>query len=237
MAIVDDAAPGSGATFGNAGIVANTNLRPVFAGLTPLTLLKMLRSPTSPLNVRWSRILGLTPWFLRMLSHAGPAEVERITRALASPLPPGSALYAPLFEEATSRALVKPRGSLALVRSEEAQQKHWDMGLVFLRQLQVPMEKVDRRRIAELAPAVNADYTHGVYPRPISTRSIRSGSSKASWIYSWRAEVSCCAGHVDALAVSAGRVTGVRSAGKLLEAGTVVVAAGDTFGRLCPGCR
>ena len=84
VAIVDLDAPGSGASFGNAGIVVNTKLTPVFAGLTPRMLFSMLRNPASPLNVRWSRFLGLTPWFLKMLSHAGQAEVERITRALAA---------------------------------------------------------------------------------------------------------------------------------------------------------
>ena len=60
VAIVDPDAPGSGASFGNAGIVVNTKLTPVFNGLTPRLLLSMLRNPASPLNVRWSRFLGLT---------------------------------------------------------------------------------------------------------------------------------------------------------------------------------
>ena len=47
VALVDAAEPGSGASFGNAGIMVNTNLRPVFAGMTPLSFFQMLRNPAA----------------------------------------------------------------------------------------------------------------------------------------------------------------------------------------------
>ncbi|MGI4942982.1 MAG: FAD-dependent oxidoreductase, partial [Janthinobacterium lividum] len=77
VALVDPNDPGTGASFGNAGIVVNTKTRPVFAGLTARSLLTMLRDPASPLNVRWSQFLGMTPWFMRMLRNANPADVLR----------------------------------------------------------------------------------------------------------------------------------------------------------------
>ena len=83
VTIVDPNAPGTGASFGNAGIVVNTKTRPVFAGLTARSLFSMLRDPASPLNVRWSQFLGLSPWFMRMLSNANAADVQRITAALS----------------------------------------------------------------------------------------------------------------------------------------------------------
>ncbi|WP_460452480.1 NAD(P)/FAD-dependent oxidoreductase [Alsobacter sp. SYSU BS001988] len=227
VAIVDAERPGSGASSGNAGIIANTNLRPVFAGLTPVTLLQMLRSPTSPLNVRWSRILGLTPWFLRMLRHAGPAEVERITRALASLCHPGAELYDPIVEEAGAKALVQARGSLALVRAEAAMDAHWDKGLAFLRQLNVPMEKVDRHRIADLAPSVNPAYTHGVFSpayRHTLDPQLFVQSLFDLFLARGGTAIEAKAGAVTA---TNGRVAGVSTPRGPIEGDVVVIAAGS----------
>jgi D-amino-acid dehydrogenase len=231
VAIMDEGTPGSGASFGNAGIVVNTNLRPVFAGLTPLTLLSMLRSSASPLNVRWSRILGLTPWFMRMLTHAGPTEVERITRALASLCQPGAALYGHLLEEAGATDLVKPRGSLALTRSQEARDLHWDRGLEFLRRLNIPMEKVNRRQIQELAPSVSASYTHGVYS-PAYQHTLDPERFVASLfdLFVARGGTSIRA-RAETIVASSGRVTGVRTSAATVAGDSVVVAAGTHSAR------
>ena len=163
VAIVDPDEPGSGASFGNAGIVVNTKLTPVFAGLTPLVLLSMLRNPASPLNVRWSRFLGLTPWFLRMLAHAGPAEVERITRALAVLSQRGERIYTGLWQEAGMGDLVVKRGSLALNLNVDERDRNWDGMLALQRSLGAPMERVGPAEIRSLAPSVSPRYTCGVY--------------------------------------------------------------------------
>ena len=163
VAIVDPDAPGSGASFGNAGIVVNTKLTPVFNGLTPRLLLSMLRNPASPLNVRWSRFLGLAPWFLKMLSHAGPAEVERITRALSVLSQRGELIYADLWQEAAMGDLVVKRGSLALYTDNQQLDRNWDGMLALQRAIGAPMERVGPAEIRSLAPTVSSRYTCGVY--------------------------------------------------------------------------
>ena len=231
VAILDPMEPGSGASFGNACIVANTNLRPVFAGLTPASLLGMFRNPASPLNVIWAKFPGLVPWFLRMLRHAAPAEVERITCALASLCHPGAELYAALLAEAGAADLMRHCGSLALCRSQEACDHHWEAGLVLLRQLGVPMEKLDRKGIDALAPAVGKAYTHAVYSpayrhtpdpqlfvRALFDRFVALGGVTV-------------ARHVDGLLLEKGRVGGVRTASGALAARSVVIAAGTNSAR------
>ena len=162
VALIDAGAPGSGASFGNAGILVNTNLRPVFAGMTPVSFVQMLRNPASPLNVRWLRFPAMAPWFLRMLSHAGPTEVARITRALASLCQPGAGLYDELDDQAGIGDLMQAKGNVALNRSETERDAHWDK-LVQIRELGVQMEKVGRRQLARLVPSVNPAYTHGIH--------------------------------------------------------------------------
>lgn len=236
VAILDPGAPGSGASFGNAGIVVNTKLAPVFAGLTPGKLISMLRNPASPLNIRWTRLPALSPWFLRMLRHAGPREVERITRALATLCQPGAGLYRSLWEEAELDGLVQARGSIALNRSAEEMERDWENAR-FQRSLGAPMEKVGRREIAELAPAVGDAYTHGIYspdfqhaldPQDFVTRLFDLFRRKGG---RYVAEA------VQKIGTTGGKVTAVRTAASRIDCGSIVVAAGTGSAELARQLR
>ena len=163
VTVIDRGLPGFGASFGNAGIVVNTKLTPVFAGLTPKLLFSMLRNPSSPLNLRWSRFVGLAPWFLRMLSHGNPVEVRRITGALAALCQSGLSIYEELWREAEMGDLVRHRGSLALNLSVADRDRDWEGILAELRAIGVPMEKVGSGDIRSLAPPVSPRYSCGVY--------------------------------------------------------------------------
>ena len=227
VAIVDPDAPGSGASFGNAGIVVNTKLTPVFAGLTPRMLFSMLRNPASPLNVRWSRFLGLTPWFLKMLSHAGQAEVERITRALAALSTQGERIYTELWNDSGMGDLVARRGSLALYTDIDQRDRNWDgMMLTLQRSLGAPMERVEAAQIRSLAPTVSPRYTAGVYsPDFQHTLDPQAFVGKLFALFQARGGT-----HVRARALGVdvrnGSATGLNASNGKLAGGSVVIAAG-----------
>ena len=226
VAIVDPDAPGSGASFGNAGIVVNTKLTPVFNGLTPRILLSMLRNPASPLNVRWSRFLGLTPWFLRMLAHAGPAEVERITRALAALSQRGERIYAELWQEAGMGDLVVKRGSLALNLNVDERDRNWDGMLALQRSLGAPMERVGPAEIRSLAPSVSSRYTCGVYsPDYQHTVDPQAFVAKLFALFQARGGAHVRA-RVLGVAIHAGSATGLTTPEGTVAGGSVVLAAG-----------
>lgn len=227
VAIVDPDPPGSGASFGNAGIVVNTKLTPVFAGLTPGMLFSMLRNPASPLNVRWSRFLGLTPWFLEMLTHAGPGEVKRITTALAALSRHGEQIYKALWDDAGMGDLVVRRGSLALYTDVDQRDVNWEgMMLSLQRSLGAPMERVGPSEIRSLAPTVSPRYTCGVYsPDFQHTLDPQSFVARLFALFVARGGT-----HVGAralrVAVRNGVAAGLETADGALAGGSVVIAAG-----------
>ena len=226
VAIVEERGPGLGASFGNAGIVVNTNLRPVFAGLNPAKLVTMLRDPAAPLNVVWSRFLGLAPWFMRMLRHAGTSEVERITRALASLCHPGAALYDDLLQQAGQPNLVEARGSLALCRSADERDAHWEHGLSLVRQMNVPMEKLDRAGIDALAPAAGPLYTHAVYsPAYRHTLDPEHFVSSLFELFVARGGRAITA-RAEELIFAPGGTNEIRTSGETIRCDSIVVAAG-----------
>ena len=226
VAVVDPDAPGSGASFGNAGIVVNTKLTPVFTGMTPRLLLSMLRNPASPLNVRWSRFLGLTPWFLRMLAHAGPAEVERITRALAVLSQRGERIYTGLWQEAGMGDLVVKRGSLALNLNVDERDRNWDGMLALQRSLGAPMERVGPAEIRSLAPSVSSRYTCGVYsPDYQHTVDPQAFVAKLFALFQARGGTHVRA-RVLAVDVRGGSATGLKTSDGPVTGGSVVLAAG-----------
>ena len=225
VAIVDLGEPGTGASFGNAGIVVNTKTKPVFAGLTARTLLAMLRDPASPLNVRWSQFLGLSPWFMRMLANANEADVRRITAALSNLCRNGEAVYAGLWAEAGMGDLVQARGSLALNLSEAERDRDWEGPLAAFRASGVPMERVDAAEVRRLAP-VGPRYTCGVY-----SPDYQHTTSPVGFVTRlFQSFVAQGGGHVrarvDGVAVQGGRMVGLRTSEGLLPGGSAVFAAG-----------
>jgi D-amino-acid dehydrogenase len=231
VAIVDPGAPGTGASFGNAGIVVNTKTRPVFAGLTARSLFSMLRDPASPLNVRWSQFLGLSPWFMRMLSNANPADVQRITAALSVLCRSGEQTYAALWQEAGMTDLVRARGSLALNLSEAERDRDWDGPLAVYRAAGVPMEKVDGARMRELAP-VGPRYAAGVYsPDFQHTTSPEAFVARLfeSFLVQGGTQIRA---QVEGVATEGGKATGLQTSQGLVPGGSVVLAAGTGTAQL-----
>ena len=82
VVLVDRQAPGQGASFGNAGVLAASSVVPV---TTPGLLGKAPRlwlDKGYPLFMRLSYLPSIAPWLMRYLSHATDPETRRIAAAL-----------------------------------------------------------------------------------------------------------------------------------------------------------
>lgn len=82
VTVVDRAAPGTGTSHGNAGVLAACAMVPV---TTPGLIRKapgMLMDRNFPLFLRWSYLPRLLPWLTRYVAHANDTDTRRIARDL-----------------------------------------------------------------------------------------------------------------------------------------------------------
>lgn len=83
VTLVDHAAPGQAATYGNAGVLAACAIIPVTVPGLIAKGPRMLFDPDFPLFLRWSYLPRLGSWLLRYLSHANDPDTRRIAGGLA----------------------------------------------------------------------------------------------------------------------------------------------------------
>lgn len=82
--IIDSAEPGSGCSFGNAGIIAVDHVAPLASPRTVAGIPRMLVHANSPLRLRPQGIPRMTPWMWKFVRQASPRNYARNTTSLAS---------------------------------------------------------------------------------------------------------------------------------------------------------
>ena len=84
VTLLDRGAPGTGTSYGNAGVLASCSVAPVTAPGLIAKGPKLLLDPNFPLFLRWSYLPRLAPWLVRYLGHANDADTRRIAAGLAT---------------------------------------------------------------------------------------------------------------------------------------------------------
>lgn len=83
VTLVDRAAPGSGTSWGNAGVLAACSVVPVTSPGLVRKAPGFVMDPDFPLFLRWGYLPRLAPWLAKYLSHANDADTRRIALGLA----------------------------------------------------------------------------------------------------------------------------------------------------------
>lgn len=86
VTLIDRVPPGdpAQASYGNAGVLANSGVVPVPVPGLWRRAPGMLLDPDGPLFLKWRYLPRLMPWLVRYMARARRGEVERISRALAT---------------------------------------------------------------------------------------------------------------------------------------------------------
>jgi D-amino-acid dehydrogenase len=130
VTIFDPNEPGSGTSFGNAGLISQSSVMPSSTPGLVKRIPKMLMDPQSPLVLRWQYVPRLLPWLAGYLANSARDRVERNCLATAQLFRHVMSAYDMVIRETGCGELIQPTGSLKLFESEASFQ-----GSAFERQM------------------------------------------------------------------------------------------------------
>ncbi|RRI01362.1 FAD-binding oxidoreductase [Mesorhizobium tamadayense] len=116
--LIDPNEPGSGASFGNAGTIAEYACMPVGNPGVLRALPKLLLDPDSPFALRWTALVQLAPWLIRFVRQSLPAATRANALALAGLLGEALSAWEEMAAEAGVADLLRRNGCIYIYRRE-----------------------------------------------------------------------------------------------------------------------
>jgi len=229
--LIDRGEPGSGASFGNGGVLAACAAVPVTVPGLIARAPRMALDPRAPVFVRWSRLPPMAPWLMRYLRHANTTGAERIARALHPLLADSLADHRALAADTPAARYIVPSDYIYLYRDHAAFAADgfaWDLR----RTLGWTWDELTGAELHAAAPGFSDDLRFGV----------RLGghgriTDPGTYVAALAAHLGADGGEIvraeaTDVAREAGRVTGVRAGGETHACDAVVLAAGAWSGPL-----
>jgi D-amino-acid dehydrogenase len=162
VTIIDPREPGTGASFGNAGIIATCQVAPIaMPGLLSRIPL-MLLDPDGPVVLRWRYLPRIAPWLRRLAAAARPQRVEEIAAALAALLAHAMPAYEELLGEPRTAELIRRPGWLKVYASSRAFAETAAQRALTGRH-GVRFEILTADEIRQLEPALAPLFGHGLF--------------------------------------------------------------------------
>jgi D-amino-acid dehydrogenase len=154
VTVLDREGPAAGASRGNAGWLAHTDLEPLASPKMLRKVPRFLLDPLGPLAIRPSYLPAALPWLLRLIAASTPARLEKAVAAMSS-----LQLRAlPAFERMVGKLglqhLIHRQGGL-YVFEDEAAEKAAKPGLAHQRRLGIAVELLPGEEARRLEPALS----------------------------------------------------------------------------------
>ena len=162
ITLYDRDAPGSGASFGNSGVISPAAVMPVAMPGLVRKVPRWLLDETGPLYIDWRELPRLAPWLIAFLRAGREDRVRAISGALAALNGPTLDLLLPLLREAGLEALVERKGMLYLdPAGEESTGESLTVSLQ--RAAGHRVEVLDGDGLRDLEPALAPGFLRGVF--------------------------------------------------------------------------
>ncbi|UII74186.1 FAD-binding oxidoreductase [Pseudomonas sp. HN11] len=220
--VVDQQAPGMGASYGNAGHLATEQVFPI-ADLSILKRLPgMLLDPMGPLRLDWKYLPHALPWFVRLLLNLRPASYQRTVAGIRTLNEGSLGAWQRLLHSIGQPELLREDGSLLVFERTESRD-----ALIALQQRmhqqQVPVDFWCGDAIRKAAPQLSDTLQGGLFfpgtghfldPHKVVRELVQA--AKASGVKFLTRQV--LNGRVDALGVSLTTDQGILTARQVLIA-------------------
>ena len=162
VTLYDRDAPGSGASFGNSGVISPAAVMPVAMPGLLRKVPRWLLDETGPLYLDWRELPRLAPWLIAFLRAGREDRVRAISASLAALNGPTLDLLMPLLHEAGLGAMVQRKGMLYLdpIGQESAGES---LAVSLQRAAGHRVEVLDGDGLRSLEPALAPGFAKGVY--------------------------------------------------------------------------
>ncbi|SFQ14028.1 D-amino-acid dehydrogenase [Mesorhizobium sp. NFR06] len=160
--LIDPNEPGSGASFGNAGTIAEYACMPVGNPGVLRALPQLLLDPDSPFSLRWAALFQLAPWLTRFVRQSLPAATRANALALAGLLAEALPAWGEMVQEAGLQDLMRRNGCLYVYRSERDFAASAG-GRAMRAGLGVHQEVLTAAEVAALEPALAGAAKYGLF--------------------------------------------------------------------------
>ncbi|WP_145107063.1 NAD(P)/FAD-dependent oxidoreductase [Cereibacter sediminicola] len=164
--LLDPEEPGSGASWGNAGTIADYAVLPVGTPDVLKRLPSLMFDRNSPLAIRHAALPALAPWLIRFLRQSLPAPARRNAQALAALLGSATQGWEDLAAEVGGATLLNRRGCLYAYESPQAfRAAAADMD--FRRSLGVTADLLPASDLAAMEPALPPMAGAAFFPKAV----------------------------------------------------------------------
>jgi D-amino-acid dehydrogenase len=220
-----------GASFGNAGALAFSDILPLAASGKLRQVPKWLMDPLGPLTIPPAYAIKIAPWLLRFWRAGWPDRIRQSIAAQSAMMRLAAREMDALIAEAGLAAMVRSDGSLELYESEAefaASASGWAArtahGIAF--------EHVQRDRLAELQPGLSPGFVRGTFVPAWRTVSDPFDYATALARVVARRGAQFLRGEVSTVVPSGDGAVLRLTDGRSLSAAAVVIAAGAWSRRL-----
>lgn len=153
VVVLDPDTPGSGASYGNAGTIADYAVQPVGTPEVLRNLPALLFDRNSPLSIRRAALPALAPWLLRFARQSLPGAARANAVALAGLLADAAPLWAELAAEIGGADLLQDRGCLYWYQTEAALRLARE-DMAFRKSLGVRVEMLSADELRQIEPGL-----------------------------------------------------------------------------------
>jgi D-amino-acid dehydrogenase len=120
VVVIEPNEPGSGASYGNAGTIANYAIIPVGTPAVLRNLVSLFLDANSPLSIRASALPTLFPWLMRFTYESLPNRYRQNTQRIAELVSGAAAAWTEFAAEIGASDMLSAKGCLYLYETQKA---------------------------------------------------------------------------------------------------------------------